>query len=238
MVQNKQWIFKKVPEGLPKPGQDTVTETSEFDIDQQAPEGGLIVKVLWFSLDPFLRGRMRDESVKSYSPPFKLNAPMENSTVSKVLKSNSNKAKEGDLVVVSADAAEYSVVSKESVDTFTFFVIPKNRSEKIELGYYIGVLGMPGRTAWSSFYEIGAPKKGETIWVSAASGPVGSIVGQLAKYEGLKAIGSVGSDDKVEYITKTLGFDSAFNYKKEKPGDAIKRLAPNGIDIYCKNSIF
>ncbi|KAJ5146899.1 hypothetical protein N7526_000251 [Penicillium atrosanguineum] len=94
---------------------------------------------------------------------------------------------------------------------------------------------MPGLTAYSSLYEIGKPKKGETIFVSAASGAVGQIVGQLAKHEGLKVIGSVGSDDKLEYITKTLGFDGGFNYKTEKPADALARLTPQGIDIYYEN---
>jgi NADPH-dependent curcumin reductase CurA len=94
---------------------------------------------------------------------------------------------------------------------------------------------MPGLTAYSSLYEIGKPKKGETIFVSAASGAVGQIVGQLAKHEGLRVIGSVGSDDKLEFITKELGFDGGFNYKNEKPADALARLAPEGLDIYYEN---
>ena len=94
---------------------------------------------------------------------------------------------------------------------------------------------MPGLTAWSSFYEIGKPKKGETIFISAASGAVGQIVGQLAKHEGLTVIGSVGDDKKLSFIQSELGFDAGFNYKKEKPADALARLAPNGIDIYYEN---
>jgi len=100
---------------------------------------------------------------------------------------------------------------------------------------FIGALGMPGLTAWSSLYEIGAPKKGEVLWVSAASGAVGQLVGQLGKKEGLKVIGSVGDDEKLEYIIKDLGFDGGFNYKKEKPAEALKRLVPDGIDIYYEN---
>lgn len=94
---------------------------------------------------------------------------------------------------------------------------------------------MPGLTAWSSFYEIGQPKKGETIFISAASGAVGQLVGQLAKHEGLTVIGSVGDNNKLSFITDDLGFDSGFNYKKEKPADALARLAPKGIDIYYEN---
>lgn len=94
---------------------------------------------------------------------------------------------------------------------------------------------MPGLTAYSSLYDIGKPVKGETIFISAASGAVGQLVGQLAKHEGLTVIGSVGSDEKLDYIIKDLKFDSGFNYKKENPHDALKRLAPNGIDIYYEN---
>merc|ERR1712227_888461 len=100
---------------------------------------------------------------------------------------------------------------------------------------FVGALGMPGLTAYSSFYAIGEPKKGETIFISAASGAVGQLVGQLAKHEGLKVIGSVGDDKKKDYITNDLGFDGAFNYKNEKPADALARLAPNGVDIYYEN---
>ncbi|KAJ5388513.1 hypothetical protein N7509_011054 [Penicillium cosmopolitanum] len=94
---------------------------------------------------------------------------------------------------------------------------------------------MPGLTAYSSLYEIGKPKKGETIFVSAASGAVGQLVGQLAKHEGLRVIGSVGSDEKLDYIINELGFDGGFNYKNEKPSAALARLAPEGIDIYYEN---
>jgi hypothetical protein len=101
--------------------------------------------------------------------------------------------------------------------------------------HFLGALGMPGITAYSSLYEIGEPKKGETIFISAASGAVGSLVGQLAKHEGLKVIGSVGDDAKLDYILNELKFDGGFNYKKEKPADALARLAPEGLDIYFEN---
>jgi NADPH-dependent curcumin reductase CurA len=104
-----------------------------------------------------------------------------------------------------------------------------------DIRVFLGALGMPGLTAYSSLYEIGKPKKGETIFVSAASGAVGALVGQLAKHEGLRVVGSVGSDEKLDFITKELGFDAGFNYKKEKPTDALTRLAPQGIDIYYEN---
>ena len=105
----------------------------------------------------------------------------------------------------------------------------------IDPKHFIGALGMPGLTAYASLQEIGRPKKGETIFISSAAGPVGQAVGQIAKHEGLTVIGSVGSDEKLELITKRLAFDGGFNYKKEKPSQALKRLAPKGIDIYYDN---
>jgi NADPH-dependent curcumin reductase CurA len=126
---------------------------------------------------------------------------------------------------------EYSVLDKDAVANCIELKNPYNLDPK----YFLGPLGMPGLTAWSSFYEIGQPKKGETIFISAASGAVGQLVGQLAKHEGLTVIGSVGDDKKLEFITKELNFDHGFNYKKEKAADALARLAPNGIDIYYEN---
>ncbi len=105
----------------------------------------------------------------------------------------------------------------------------------LPLGHFLGVLGMPGLTAYSALYRIGQPKAGETIFVSSAAGAVGQLVGQLAKREGLTVIGSVGSQAKLDFIINELGFDGGFNYKNEKPNDALDRLAPNGLDIYFEN---
>lgn len=104
-----------------------------------------------------------------------------------------------------------------------------------DIRVFLGALGIPGVTAFSGLYEIGKPQRGETIFISAASGAVGQMVGQLARLEGLRTIGSVGSDEKLQFITKELGFDAGFNYKKDKPSDALARLAPDGIDIYYDN---
>jgi NADPH-dependent curcumin reductase CurA len=231
MVQNKAVIFKQVPTGLPVPGKDLTVESRQFDIDQAPPSGGITTKNLYASFDPYQRGRMRDPSLKSYSAPFELGKPITNSVIAKVLKSDNAKFKAGDVLVGFLPIEEYSAVPKEAADAFNKIHNPY----ELDLTYFLGPLGMPGLTAFSSFYEIGIPKKGETIFISAASGAVGQLVGQLAKHEGLKVIGSVGSDDKVDFITKELSFDGAFNYKKENPADALKRLAPNGIDIYYEN---
>ena len=175
---------------------------------------------------------MRAPEATSYSPPFALGKPITNSAVSKVLKSNNSKFKEGDIVTGTLPTEEYSSISGEvATNTIRKLDNPYNLDPKL----FVGALGMPGLTAYSSFYAIGEPKKGETIFISAASGAVGQVVGQLAKHEGLKVIGSVGSDDKLDFIKNELNFDDGFNYKKEKPSDALRRLAPKGIDIYFEN---
>lgn len=233
MVQNKGVIFKKVPEGWPVEGEHLAVETREFDLEQQIPEGGLIVKNFYASFDPYQRGRMRKAESKSYSPPFELGKPITNRSIFKVVKSNNDKYKEGDVLITAGvtPIEEYSLFDKDTAKQVQKLENPHNLDPK----YFLGALGMPGLTAWSSFYEIGQPKKGETIFISAASGAVGQLVGQLAKHEGLTVIGSVGDDKKLEYITKELNFDSGFNYKTEKPADALARLAPKGIDIYYEN---
>lgn len=233
MVQNKGVIFKNVPEGWPKAGQDLAVEARDIDLEQQLPEGALLVKNFYASFDPYQRGRMRAPDVKSYSPPFELGKPITNRSIFKVVKSNSDKFKEGQTLITMgiSPIEEYSVLDKDAVANCIELKNPYNLDPK----YFLGPLGMPGLTAWSSFYEIGQPKKGETIFISAASGAVGQLVGQLAKHEGLTVIGSVGDDKKLEFITKELNFDHGFSYKKEKAADALARLAPNGIDIYYEN---
>ena len=231
MVQSKAVIFKQVPTGLPVAGQDLTVEACEFDIEQAPPGGGVTTKNIYASFDPYQRGRMREPTENSYSPPFDLGKPITNAIVAKVLKSNNEKFKAGDIVIGFLPIEEYSVVTKQAADALKNIGNPYN----LDLMMFLGPLGMPGLTAYSSFYDIGQPKKGETIFISAASGAVGQLVGQLAKREGLKVVGSVGSDDKLEFILKELDFDGGFNYKKEKPADALKRLAPDGIDIYYEN---
>ncbi|KAL1836363.1 hypothetical protein VTJ49DRAFT_5241 [Mycothermus thermophilus] len=233
MVVNKTLIFKKVPTGMPVPGEHLVIEDRGFDLEAPPPPGGITVSILWASFDPYQRGRMRAADVKSYSPPFDLDGPITNDTVSRVLKSDSPDYKPGDIVLGRLPTAEYAAVTKEQLATLRGKLVNPHNLQP--LGLFIGPLGMPGLTAWSSLYEIGKPKKGETIFVSSAAGAVGQVVGQVAKREGLKVIGSVGSDDKLDYIVNELGFDGGFNYKKEKPADALKRLAPEGIDIYYEN---
>ena len=232
MVQNKGLIFKSVPTGWPKPGDNLAIEDNTFDLESSPPENGIITKNYYLSFDPYQRGRMRAPEKKSYSSPFELGKPITNSGVAGVLKSNNSRFKKGDLITGMIPTEEYSALSAEIANTKCRKL---ENPHKLDPKLFIGALGMPGLTAYSSLYEIGKPKTGETIFISAASGAVGQIVGQLAKHEGLTVIGSVGSDEKLAFMKKELQFDDGFNYKKEKASDALARLAPNGIDIYFEN---
>ena len=231
-MSNKALIFKAIPKGYPVPGEHLAIEQAAYDANVEAPADGVVLRSLYTSFDPYMRGRMRPAEIKSYAPAFELNKPIESASICKVLRSNSANYKEGDLVI--GHIAVQEIVALDAPNLVRIRKL-ENPLGLEDIRVFLGALGMPGLTAYSSLYAIGKPKKGETIFVSAASGAVGQIVGQLAKHEGLKVIGSVGSDDKLEYITKTLGFDGGFNYKTEKPADALARLAPQGIDIYYEN---
>lgn len=232
MAANKALVFKKIPDGYPVPGEHLTIEPAAYDASAAAPADGVFLQSLYTSFDPYMRGRMRSAEIKSYAPPFYLDKPIESASIAKVIRSNNGSYKEGDLVIGRLPIQEYVAVEKDELSRIRHLENPLGIED---IRVFLGALGMPGLTAYSSLYEIGQPKKGETIFVSAASGAVGQLVGQLAKHEGLKVIGSVGSDEKLNYIINDLGFDGGFNYKKEKPADALARLAPNGIDIYYEN---
>lgn len=229
MAPNKSLVYKKLPTGLPVVGEHLAVEDVPLDIENP-PKGGLILSILYASYDPYMRGKMRDPNVKSYAPPFEIGKPMANSVAAKVLKSDNSEFPEGETVLAFVPIGEYARIE----DPKAHMVRKVNNPHNLDLALFLGPLGMPGLTAWSALHKIGKPKKGETIFVSSAAGAVGQIVGQIAKKEGLTVIGSVGSDEKLEFI-KELGYDSGFNYKKESPHDALKRLAPEGIDIYFEN---
>ena len=231
-MQNKALIFRDFPSGPPIEGKDLALEDRPFDLDQEPPDGGITTKNYYVSFDPYQRGRLRRPEITSYAPAYKLGEPISNNTVAKILKSNNSNYKPGDIIRGELNTEEYSVVPQVFLEKgIRVLQNPYN----LDLRLFLGALGMPGLTAYSSFYEIGKPKKGETIFISSASGAVGQIVGQLAKHEGLRVIGSVGSNEKLEFLTKELDFDGGFNYKDEKADIALKRLAPDGIDIYFEN---
>lgn len=239
-TRNLGLIYKAVPDGVPVPGTHLAVEDHPIDLETQLPENAILVQSLYASLDPYMRQMLVDpeSSVIDYAAGFKFNEPLAGLAIAKVLKSNTDSFQPEDIVMGAFQFSQYSVVSLEGNETADSL----NKINKInnpfnlnDLSLFLGPLGMTGLTAFSSLYEIGQPKKGETIFISSAAGAVGQIVGVLAKERGLKVIGSVGSDEKLDYITKKLGYDGGFNYKKEKPLAALKRLAPEGLDIYYEN---
>ncbi|KOS36379.1 hypothetical protein ACN38_g12879 [Penicillium nordicum] len=232
MSANKTLTFKKIPQAYPIAGEHLAVESAAYDASVAAPDNGVVLQSLYTSFDPYMRGRMRSAEAKSYAPAFALDQPIDSRTIGKIVRSNNASYKEGDLVIGHVSIQEYIALGEQDLARIQKLENPLGLED---IRVFLGPLGMPGLTAYSSLYEIGKPKKGETIFVSAASGAVGQLVGQLAKHEGLRVIGSVGSDEKLEYITKTLKFDGGFNYKTEKPADALARLAPEGIDIYYEN---
>ena len=233
MVQNKAFIYKQVPHGWPRPNEDLTIESTDFDLSAPPPPGGITTKNFYAAFDPSQRGRMRDLAIKSYSAPMEVGKPVSSvSVIGKVLKSEASDFKEGSIVMLQLAGTEsYSSVSTEGLKGAKVL----EEQEGVPLTAHLGALGMTGMTAYGSLHEIGQPKKGQTILVSAAAGAVGQMVGQFAVREGLKVIGSVGDDKKLEFITKVLGFAGGFNYKKEDMKEAVERLAPEGLDIYYDN---
>lgn len=232
VVDSKTVIFQKIPSGLPVPGEHLAVENRPVDLDA-VPSGGVVVEVLSFSLDPYLRSRMRASDEPGYAPAYPLGGPANNAAIARVVRSNNPAHKPGALLYINnLPWAEYvAVPAGAQLDGATRLDNPHG----LALDYFLGPLGMPGLTAFSGLHKIGQPQKGETLFVSSAAGAVGQVVGQIAKREGLTVIGSVGSDEKLNYILNELGFDGGFNYKKERPGDALRRLAPQGLDIYFEN---
>ncbi|KAG9128596.1 hypothetical protein FRC07_000029 [Ceratobasidium sp. 392] len=227
-TQNGRLIFSSIPKDYPVPGETTVYDTSEkIDLQTVPLNGGVLTKALYLSIDPYLRGRMREVTSKSYAPAFHLGKPITGYGLGRAIRSERADVKVGDIVWSSETPfEEYSVLSAE----YPIEVIKNEANLPLEV--YTSVLGMPGKTAFYGLEAIGQPKAGETIYVSTGAGPVGSTVAQLAKAAGLKVIASTGSDDKLEYL-KSLGVDVAFNYKKNKISDVLAKEGP--IDIYWDN---
>ncbi|KAG8711897.1 hypothetical protein FRC09_020346 [Ceratobasidium sp. 395] len=226
-IKNGRLIFSSIPKGYPVPGETTVYDTEEIDLDNVPIDGGLLIKTLYLSVDPYLRGRMRPDTTKSYSAAFALGKPIFGYGVGQVLRSERVDAKVGDTIwSPEIPFQQYGTLSAKAR-----VMVLKNEAN-LPLSIYTGVLGMPGKTAYYGLEVIGQPKAGGTIYVSTGAGPVGATVSQLAKAAGLKVIASTGSDEKVEYL-KSIGVDVAFNYKKTKISDILAKEGP--IDIYWDN---
>ena len=200
---------------------------SNFRIEEgpipQPGEGEVLVKNLWLSLDPYMRGRMSD--AKSYVKGVELGEVMVGQTVGEVVESKHPNLKSGDKVLTQLGWQRYGV-SRE---------VTRVDEKRAPLSYYLGILGMPGMTAYFGLKEIGQPKPGETVVVSAASGAVGSVVGQLAKIWGCRAVGIAGGAKKCDYVKRELGFDACIDYKAGNLGAALKEACPKGVDVYFDN---
>ena len=219
---SKTIILKQRPDGKPK--------TSDFEIIKEGlpsiETGEILLKAKYVSVDPYLRGRMRNE--KSYIEPFKINEPIASTVVAEVVESKNDKFSDGDFLTGMLDWKEYQVHTGEN--------LRKINGDNISLSAYLGVLGLTGLTAYFGLKKIGEPKEGETLLVSGAAGAVGSIVGQIGKIKGLRVIGIAGSDEKVTLLKEQLGFDAAINYNTtDDMAAAIKKHAPDGIDVYFDN---
>ena len=222
MYISREIVLRKRPIGIP--------EESDFEVVEVAigapREGEVLVQNMYVSVDPYMRGRMIDR--KSYSPAFQLGETITGGCVGQVILSNANKYQVGDYVLGFAGWREYYLSDGSDLTSIDPSVVP--------IQTYLGVSGMPGMTAYVGLLDIGQPKENETVYVSAASGAVGSIVCQIAKIKGCRVVGSAGSDQKVAWLVNELGVDSAFNYKKVKNLSAeLNNQCPNGIDIYFEN---
>ncbi|HYD55332.1 MAG TPA: NADP-dependent oxidoreductase [Burkholderiales bacterium] len=191
----------------------------------QPKDGEVLVKNLWLSLDPYMRGRMND--VKSYAAKQEIDAVMVGGTAGEVLESKNPKFKPGDTVVGSFGWQQYGVSDGKGLN--------KVDASRIPLPAYLGVVGMPGVTAWVGLLDICQPKEGETVVVSAASGAVGSVVGQIAKLKGCRAVGIAGGRAKCDYVVNELGFDACVDYKAGRLNEDLKAATGKGIDCYFEN---
>ncbi|MEH1767515.1 MAG: NADP-dependent oxidoreductase [Nostoc sp.] len=219
---NKQIILKSRPVGEPKENDFALVETPT----PEPGEGEILSRTIYLSLDPYVRGSI--SAGKSYAAPVELGSVIVGGTVSQVIKSNHPQFQVGDFVLSGNGWQTYGVSKGET--------LRKLDPTQAPLSYSLGVLGMPGLTAYAALLDIGQPKEGETVVVSAASGAVGAVVGQIAKIKGARVVGIVGSDDKRDYIVKELGFDVGINRKTQELDSALKEAAPNGIDVYYDNT--
>ncbi|WP_416043029.1 NADP-dependent oxidoreductase [Bacillus halotolerans] len=188
-------------------------------------QGEVLVKTLYVSVDPYMRGRMQD--TKSYVEPFALDEALSGGVIAEVV-SDGDKLKKGEIVIGNLNWQEYSAVSESAVRKIDTGLAPASA--------HLGILGMTGLTAYFGLLDIGRPKEGETVVVSGAAGAVGSAVGQIAKIKGARVVGIAGSDDKIEYLKNELQFDEAINYKTaDDIQQALADACPNGVDVYFDN---
>jgi leukotriene B4 12-hydroxydehydrogenase/15-oxo-prostaglandin 13-reductase len=219
---NRQFVLRARPAGMPKESDFQLVEARIPALQQ----GQLLLATLFLSVDPYMRGRMT--GVRTYADPVDIGQVMIGGTVGKIIQSTQPQFQVGDVVAGYWGWQEFAVSDGKGLQKLDPRIAPPSTA--------LGVLGMPGMTAYFGFLDICQPKPGETVVVSGAAGAVGSLVGQIAKIKGCRAVGIAGSDDKVRWLTSELGFDAAFNYKtSENYTQTLKQLCPSGMDCYFDN---
>jgi NADPH-dependent curcumin reductase CurA len=208
------------PHGLPD---EDVFEVAEVTVPSPG-DGEVLIRNAFLSVDPYMRGRMNDR--RSYVPPFALGEAMTGGAVGRVTESRDPQWPEGSWVLHQLGWREWALSDGRGLLPVDPSLAPVSTA--------LGVLGMPGFTAWYGLTELGRPEEGETVFVSGAAGAVGSVAGQVARLLGCRVIGSAGSPDKVDWL-RELGFDEAFSYRERPVHESLRELAPDGIDVYFDN---
>jgi NADPH-dependent curcumin reductase CurA len=218
---NRSILLASRPKEMPKPENFKLIHRSIPEITK----GEVLIRAIYLSVDPYMRGRMR--GVKTYVDPFEVNEELLGGVVGEVFKSNNPSFNIGEIVEGRLGWADYSVSNGKNIRKVDLELAPISTA--------LGVLGMPGLTAYFGLLDIGQPKEGETVVISGAAGAVGMVVGQIAKIKGCNVVGIAGSDEKNRYIKNELEFDETINYKTDNVLEALKKACPNGVDIYFDN---
>ena len=221
VTENRRIVLASRPQGAPAPTNFRL-ETGPMP---QPGEGEVLLQTLYLSLDPYMRGRMSDAA--SYATPVPIGGVMTGEVVGRVVETRATGFAVGDLVAGRTGWQEWAIGDAKTVRKLTETGSPPSTA--------LGVLGMPGMTAWVGMQNIGMPKAGETVVVGAASGPVGSLVGQIAKLRGARAVGIAGGADKCAYVTETLGFDACVDHRDAAMPQLLAAACPKGIDVYFEN---
>lgn len=219
---NRQILLKSRPVGEPKESDFTLVETPI----PEPGEGEVLNRTIYLSLDPYMRGRMSDRA--SYAAPVELGSVMVGGGISQVMQSNHPQFSAGDFVLGYDGWQAYGVSKGET--------LRKLDPKQAPISYALGITGMPGMTAYFALLDVGQPQSGETVVISAASGAVGSVAGQIAKIKGCRVVGVAGSDAKCDYVVKELGFDECINRNTQDLSSALKAACPDGIDVYFDNT--
>jgi len=221
MATSKRIVLASRPQGAVTPENFRVEEAPLGE----PGEGEVLVRNEWLSLDPYMRGRMSD--AKSYVKGVDIGEVMVGQTVGEVVQSRHPGFRAGDKVLASLGWQSHGVAKGKDLRMIDTSRVPPS--------YYLGILGMPGLTAWFGLLEIGKPKPGETLVVSAASGAVGSVVGQLGKAKGMRVVGIAGGREKCDYAVRELGFDACVDYKAGRLHDDLREACPKGVDVDFEN---